>query len=201
MGYPKTLAALRDQEDRSWPVADALLEEIQTYDTGIVKQHEYSRCSAWLAEQGYEAKPHYLAAMRVTAKTFSSEERVWRLPFRIYMEASGYRGKWTPELMERAEREHMTLREFSRELTGKSWSDDHKPPADPNRMDVLSALVRAKQSIREAAHMTVQANLAGSKDAQIAQLADEVTEALAQLIRVNSGVTLDQELENILKGE
>ena len=53
MSYPKTIKGTTPQEDRSWAVADALLEEIRSHPGGRVLNGEYDRCQAWLAEQGY----------------------------------------------------------------------------------------------------------------------------------------------------
>jgi len=127
MEYPKTLAALRDQEDRSWAVADALVEEIRTHDGGRVLNGEFDRCATWLADQGFEVTPSYLRDMRQTALKFNVSEtlnsRHWHLPFRCYMEATKSTA-WTPRLMDQAEQERWTLREFSQKLTGKRWADD-----------------------------------------------------------------------------
>lgn len=73
--------------------------------------------------------------------------------------------------------------------------------SSPTQVDVLSALVKAKQDVHIATRIAAQAGLAGSNDEGITQLADEVAEALGQLIRLNNGATLDQELEDILKGD
>lgn len=117
--FPKTLSALRDQEDRSWAVVDALLEEITPGKHG-----EYDRCSAWLAEQGFEVTSRYLSDMRLTGTKFPAQSREFRVPFRLYMEAAQNYSKWSSELMKQAEKEHWTLRQFSKELTGRAWADD-----------------------------------------------------------------------------
>jgi hypothetical protein len=141
--YPKTLAALRDQENRSWTVADALVDEIQTHASGHVQSGEFKRCADWLAGQGYEVKPDYLSQMRRTAIKFPTPElgtsselvpsesvgnRRWNVPFRLYMQAASSPA-WTPEFMDKAEAAKWSLREFSEKLTGKRWADDDKEAA------------------------------------------------------------------------
>lgn len=125
MAYTRTLAALRDQADRSWAVADALAAELATGETGRVLNGEFTRCREWLSEQGYEVTVSYLRTMRDTAVKFPPLEgrRRWRVPFRFYV-AAGQSPKWTEELMTRAEDEHLTLRQFSEIMTGKRWADD-----------------------------------------------------------------------------
>jgi hypothetical protein len=144
LSYPKTLAALREQENRSWAVADALVAEIETHPDGRVLNGEYDRCQAWLAERGYDVTPTYLRDMRNTAAKFrASEARKWRLPFRLYLEATKS-SKWSPGLMEQAELNGWTLRQFSEQMTGKRWADDDTESikrvfSDPGKIDAAIA--------------------------------------------------------------
>jgi hypothetical protein len=129
MAYPKTLAALREQEDQSWGIADALVAEIKVVGTKVYAG-EFVRCAEWLAAQGYDVTPDWLSKMRNTALRFppsegGSGDRPWPVPFRLYIAAS-QSAKWTPELMDQAVAERWTLRQFSEKLTGKPWADDDR---------------------------------------------------------------------------
>jgi hypothetical protein len=149
-GYPKTLAALREQEDRSWAVADALVAEIKTHESGRVLNGEFDRCAAYLAANGYEVGTDYLRQMHRTALKFRvSETRKWQLPFRLYMEAAKF-SSWTPGFMEDAELNHWTLRQFSEQLTGKRWADTDTEAAkrvlaDPEKAAQVLAEVPVEQ--------------------------------------------------------
>jgi hypothetical protein len=125
-GFPKTLRALEAQEDRSWPVADAIAEEIQITETGRVRAGEYDRCRYWLEERGYPVSTDYLADMRTTAVTFSTRHsRRHKVKFRLYVEAATTKAT-DPERdhwLATAEEQDMSLRVFSKFITGREWAD------------------------------------------------------------------------------
>jgi hypothetical protein len=125
---PKTLAALQQQEQGSWPVALALVEEVPA----PTSKQTWAAVTAWLGERSFEIQTDYLRAMRNTGEKFADprSRRHKRpdgrpVPFRLYLAAAQRRA--TPEEREawltKAADEGLTLRQFSELVTGKKWAD------------------------------------------------------------------------------
>jgi hypothetical protein len=125
---PKTLRALQQQEQGSWPVALALVEEVPA----PTSKHTWGLVSAWLGDRGFEIQTDYLRAMRKTGEDFNDPaSRNHRrpdgrlVPFRLYVAASQRRA--TPEQRQewlaKAAAEGQGLRQFSEMVTGRKWAD------------------------------------------------------------------------------
>jgi hypothetical protein len=95
--------------------------------------------------------------MRATAAAFPRDEvgsepisRRWKISFRLYMEAARSK-QWTPELMDAAEVEGLTLREFSKRLTGRAWADTDDEAIKRALADPATAAAIAKRALADPA--------------------------------------------------
>jgi len=135
MEYPKTVAAVEAGERQPWDLAYALLEEVPTTQTGRAQRGSLEEArKAILRIKGVDETRYsaqYLGALRSTAQWMSRLEPAYlrSMPTRAAEVAMGA-GVDPERALELWQSRSWTLREWSKHLTGKDWSDGRPAGAD-----------------------------------------------------------------------